>query len=129
MGGFQILNLRTVFKYTLPNGYGFTSTAGTKIGGKMRLVKVRDLVEIERDKSVKQGSGVFYVILLSRVLVELGTETAINRKTIEKLVPADFAFLVDFLHEINHQVIKKIPLTCETCGHHFWGALTKLGEA
>jgi hypothetical protein len=41
----------------------------------------------------------------------------------------DFAFLVDFLHEINHQVIKRIPIACPSCGHTYWGAFGQLGEA
>jgi hypothetical protein len=36
---------------------------------------------------------------------------------------------VDFLHEINHQVIKRIPLRCPSCGHDFLGEWGRLGEA
>jgi hypothetical protein len=108
---------------------GIKTEAGRRANGVMRLVTVKDLVLIETADSVKQNSGMFYVILLSKVITELGNETMLNRNTIEKLSPEDFAFLIDFLHEINHQVIKKLPITCEHCGHQFMGAFSQLGEA
>lgn len=123
------MNIRTKFRFTLPNGMGIKTEAGRRANGVMRLVTVKDLVLIETADSVKQNSGMFYVILLSKVITELGNETMLNRNTIEKLSPEDFAFLIDFLHEINHQVIKKLPITCEHCGHQFMGAFSQLGEA
>jgi hypothetical protein len=95
----------------------------------MRLVKVRDILHIERDAQVQRDTGAFYVVLLSKVITELGAEKMITRKTIERMCPADFAFCVDFLHEINHQVIKRIPLCCPSCGHGFFGEWRRLGEA
>jgi hypothetical protein len=68
-------------------------------------------------------------VLLAKVITELGAEGMITRKTIEKLNPEDFAFLVDYLHIINHQVIRQVPMTCPYCGLSFWGAFAQLGEA
>ncbi|QQO11440.1 hypothetical protein JFL75_19030 [Breznakiella homolactica] len=121
--------MRTSFRFTLPKGTGIRTEAGRKVTGTMRLIQVKDLVLIERDSQVQRGSGAFYVVLLSKVITELGQEKMITRKTIEGLSSADFAFLVDFMHQVNHQVIKKIPLKCEVCGNEYWGALTELGEA
>ena len=95
----------------------------------MRLVKVKDIVSIERDSSVQKNTGAFYVVLLSKVIESLGAEKSINRNTIEKLNPVDFAFLVDFMHEINHQIIKKIPLKCPNCQTEYYGEFEQLGEA
>ena len=119
--------LRTHFRFTLPKGRGL-QTAGSKVSGEMRLVQLKDLLQIERDTQVKNDSGAFYVVLLGRVITALGSEKMINRKTIEKLCPADFAFCVDFLHEINHQVIKRLWLRCVSCGNEFWGEFGSLGE-
>lgn len=123
------MNIRTSFRFTLPKGTGIKAEAGRKVSGTMRLIQVQDLVLIERDSQVQRGTGAFYVVLLSKVITELGNEKMITRKTIEQLSSVDFAFLVDFLHQVNHQVIKKIPLTCGHCGHTYWGAFTQLGEA
>jgi hypothetical protein len=123
------MSLRTAFKFTLPRGAGIKTEPGRKASGTMRLIRMKDLLEIERDGSVQRGTGEFYVVLLGKVVTELGLDKAVNRKAIERLNSVDFAFLVDFLHEINHQVIKRVPVTCDTCGHTFWGAFAQLGEA
>ena len=81
------------------------------------------------DLYFSKNTGAFYVVLLSKVITQLGAEPNINRNTIERLNPVDFAFLVDFLHEINHQIIKKIPLHCPNCNSDYWGEFEELGEA
>ena len=123
------MKIRTQFRFTLPKGTGIKTENGHKVTGIMRLVKVKDIVSIERDSTVQKNTGAFYVVLLSKVIEELGSERNINRGTIEKLTPVDFAFLVDFMHEINHQVIKKIPLKCPNCQSDFEGEFEQLGEA
>jgi len=123
------MNIRTSFKFTLPKGNGIKAEPGRKVSGTMRLIQVKDLVVIERDSAVQQEAGAFYIVLLSKTITGLGLEQLVTRKTIEKLCPADFAFLIDFMHEINHQVIKQVPLTCASCGHTYMGAFAQLGEA
>ena len=95
----------------------------------MRLIKVKDIIDVERDGQVKRGTGSYYVVLLARCITQLGAITTINRNTIEKLEPVDFAFLVDFMNEINHQVIKRISLECKECGYKYEGIISQLGEA
>lgn len=121
--------LRTEFNFTLPKGTGIKVEQGRKVSGTMRLIKVKDLVDIERDGQVQRGTGAFYVVLLSRCIKQLGLINMINRNTIENLDPVDFAFLVDFMNEINHQVIKRLPITCNECGHKYEGIISQLGEA
>lgn len=121
--------LRTEFKFILPKGTGIKVDAGRKVSGIMRLIKVKDLVDIERDGQVQRGTGAYYVVMLSKCITQLGSLTLINRNTIEKLDPVDFAFLVDFMNEINHQVIKRMPLECKECGYQYEGIISQLGEA
>ncbi len=123
------MKIRNEFRFTLPNGTGIKTAAGHKVSGTMRLTKVKDIVLIERDSTVQKNTGAFYVVLLSKVITSLGAEPGINRNTIERLNPVDFAFLVDFLHEINHQIIKKIPLKCPNCSYEYYGEFEQLGEA
>ena len=108
--------LRTEYRFTLPRGTGIKVEAGRKVSGTMRLIKVKDLVDIERDSQVQRGTGAYYVVLLSRCITELGLSTSINRS-------------VDFMNEINHQVIKRLPLQCSECGHEYEGIISQLGEA
>ena len=121
--------IKTEFKFVLPNGSGFaTDSSDGKVYGVMRLLKVKDIVDMETDMSVKANTGMYYVAMLARCIKKLGKIEYVNRTQIEKLVPVDFAFLIDFLNEINHQVIKKIPVSCSHCGHKFIGVLSRLGE-
>lgn len=122
------MQIRNEFRFTLPKGTGIKTENGHKVTGIMRLVKVSDIVMIERDSTVQKNSGAFYIVLLSKVITSLGAERNINRNTIEKMSPVDFAFLVDFMHEINHQVIKKIPLKCPKCNSEYYGEFEQLGE-
>jgi hypothetical protein len=94
----------------------------------MRLIKVKDLLQIYQDTRVKETEAYFYIVLLSRVVVALGNERMVTTKTIENLYPEDFAFLVDFLNEINHKVIKRIPVLCSACNNSYIGEFTLLGE-
>lgn len=122
------MQIRNEFRFTLPKGTGIKNENGHKVTGIMRLVKVSDIVMIERDSTVQKNSGAFYIVLLSKVITSLGAERNINRNIIEKMSPVDFAFLVDFMHEINHQVIKKIPLKCPKCNSEYYGEFEQLGE-
>lgn len=123
------MTIRKEFRFTLPKGTGIKTEAGRKVSGVMHLIRVKDILDVERDSSVKKGDSAYYVVLLSRTVKELGPMKSVSRKTIEQLSPVDFAFLVDFLHEINHQVIKRVPVTCSGCGEKYWGAFSLLGEA
>ncbi len=123
------MQIRNEFRFTLPKGTGIKTENGRKVTGIMRLVKVSDIVGIERDSTVQKNSGAFYIVLLAKVITSLGAERNINRNTIEKMHPVDFAFLVDFMHEINHQIIKKIPLKCPHCNTEYFGEFDQLGEA
>ena len=123
------MQIRNEFRFTLPKGTGIKTENGRKVTGTMRLVKVSDIVGIERDSTVQKNSGAFSIVLLAKVITSLGAERNINRNTIEKMHPVDFAFLVDFMHEINHQVIKKIPLKCPHCNTEYFGEFDQLGEA
>jgi hypothetical protein len=123
------MKIRDEFHFSLPKGTGLQPNSGTRVTGTMRLTKVSDLLSIERDGGVQRNSGEFYLVLLSKVVTQLGTLKAVNRKVIENLDPADFAFLTDFINHINHQVIKRIPLTCPSCGSTYTGVFSELGEA
>lgn len=123
------MKIRTSFKFTLPKGNGIKVEEGRKVTGTMKLIQIKDLIAIERDAQVQKGSGAFYVVLLSKVITELGTQKMVTRKTIEQLNAVDFAFLVDYLHHINHQIIKTTIITCNNCNHKYQGVFSQLGEA
>jgi len=123
------MNIRTSFRFTLPNGRGIKAEPGRKVTGMMRLIRVKDLIAIEEDSQVMKGSGAYFLALLTKTVTEVGLERSVTRKTIEQLAPADFYFLIDFMHEINHQVIKRLPIICPSCNESYIGSFAQLGEA
>ncbi|BFU44276.1 hypothetical protein [Krasilnikovia sp. MM14-A1004] len=94
--------LQTEFPFTLPKG--FVDDNGTlHRTGVMRLACARDEIEPLRDGRVKENDAYATVIVLSRVVTELGTVQRVTTKTIESLFVSDFGYLQDLYRIINFQ--------------------------
>src|SRR3712207_425510 len=63
----------------------------------------RDEIEPLRDPRVKENDAYATVIVLSRVVTELGTVGRVTPKTIEGLFVSDFSYLQDLYRIINFQ--------------------------
>jgi hypothetical protein len=122
------MKVRTEFSFILPKGMIDKEGKRQKTRGAMRLIKVKDLLQVYQDTRVKESEAYFYVVLLARLVVKIGNERMVNTKIIENLCPEDFAFLVDFLNEINHKAVKSIPVSCSACKHKYIGEFALLGE-
>ena len=122
------MKIRTEFSFILPKGLLDKDNTRQKTKGTMRLIKVKDLLLIHQDTRVKESEAYFYVVLLARVIDKIGSEKMVNTKLIESLCPEDFAFLVDFMNEINHKVLKSIPIACSACKNKYIGEFALLGE-
>ena len=96
MAGFQ-----TEYSFTLPKGY--IDASGTlHRNGTMRLATARDEIEPLRDQRVTGPDDPYLTILvLSRVITELGTLRQIGVNEVENLFAADLAFLQDLYGIIN----------------------------
>jgi hypothetical protein len=94
--------LQTEFPFTLPKGY--VDDNGTlHRTGVMRLACARDEIEPLRDGRVKENEAYATVIVLSRVVTELGTVQRVTTKTIESLFVSDFGYLQDLYRIVNFQ--------------------------
>jgi hypothetical protein len=94
--------LQTEFPFTLPKGY--VDDNGTlHRTGVMRLACARDEIEPLRDGRVKENDAYATVIVLSRVVTELGSAGRVTTKTIESLFVSDFGYLQDLYRIINFQ--------------------------
>ena len=122
------MKIRTEFNFVLPRAMHTDEGREKKVRGVMRLVKVKDLIEVSKDMRVKTSPAYFYVVVLTKVVENLSTEKLVNTKAIEKLAPEDFAFLVDFFNEINHRVITNVPAECTGCGNKYIGEINLVGE-
>jgi len=92
--------LQTEFPFTLPKG--FVDEDGTlHRTGVMRLACARDEIEPLRDARVKENEAYATVIVLSRVVVQLGSVARVTPRTIESLFVSDYAHLQDVYRVIN----------------------------
>ena len=94
------MSLETEFSFTLPKGY-VDDHGGLHKEGIMRLATARDEIEPLRDARVKENEAYLTVIVLSRVITQLGSIRQVTPKTIEGLFAADLAYLQDLYGIVN----------------------------
>jgi hypothetical protein len=92
--------ISTEFEFTLPIGY--RDGDGTlHRSGVMRLATAGDEILPLKDHRVQANPSYLAIIVLSRVVVKLGTLEMINTKVIEDLFSADFNALQQLYNRIN----------------------------
>lgn len=109
---------RTEYEFTLPMGY--LDSGGTlHREGVMRLATAADEILPLKDPRVQKNSAYLVVILLSRVITNLGSVDPVTPQTIEGLFAADLAYLQNLYNEINQVGDGGLPVTCPQCQHAF----------
>jgi hypothetical protein len=110
--------LQTEFTFQLPLGY-VDADGNRHRDGTMRLATAFDEIAPLKDPRVQSNPGYLLVILLSRVVLKLGTLEHINPKTIEGLYAADLAFLQDMYQRVNESGQDQVHTTCPHCEKAF----------
>jgi len=96
-----VAGLQTEFTFTLPKGYVDGEGSLHRVGI-MRLATARDEIEPLRDSRVEGPDDPYLTILvLSRVITELGSLPQVGVREVENLFAADLAFLQDLYGIIN----------------------------
>jgi hypothetical protein len=112
------VGLQTEFAFQLPSGY--VDEGGTlHRHGLMRLATARDEIMPLRDARVRDNEAYLSVLLLSRVVTQLGTLTAITPAVIEGLFAADLAFLQDLYARVNQHGHTHGVVVCPECKCEF----------
>jgi hypothetical protein len=94
------MSLHTEYPFTLPKGY--VDNEGTlHRTGVMRLACARDEIEPLRDPRVKENEAYATVIVLAKVITELGTISHVTTKVVEGLFASDYRYLQDLYRIIN----------------------------
>jgi hypothetical protein len=123
------VNLQTEFEFTLPRGY-IDEHGNLHKRGMMRLATAMDEIVPLKDMRVRDNQAYLVIVLLSRVITELGTLTNVSTGVIEKLFAADLAYLQEFYRRINEQGASTVPVTCPNCTTQFEVDLANLpGES
>ena len=119
--------LQTEFEFELPRGYveesGDVHTKGT-----MRLATAADEILPMKDPRVQQNPAYLSVILLSRVVTNLGSVQNITPNIIEGLYTSDFDFLHNMYNRINQNGADVIEASCPKCQHKFQIEAESKGE-
>jgi len=90
----------TEMEFTLPIGYR-DADGNLHRSGVMRLATAGDEILPLKDHRVQANPAYLSIIVLSRVIVRLGSLDMINTKLVEDLFAADFAFLQNLYNKIN----------------------------
>ncbi len=113
--------LRTEFSFVLPRGYAdHTGTLHRR--GTMRLATAMDEIAPLRDPRVRQNHAYLTVILLSRVVAQLGTMPMVDTSVIEGMFTSDIAFLQELYRRKNsppEPALGEGHVQCPACGEEF----------
>ena len=110
--------LCTQFSFRLPRGY-VDEGGAVQRDGIMRLATARDELLPQRDPRVQENPAYLTVLLLSRVVMRLGTIKPVYPGTIEGLFASDLAFLQDMYRQVNQEGTTRLAVTCPSCSHEF----------
>ena len=110
--------LHTEFPFVLPRGY-VDDSGQVHRDGVMRLATARDEILPQRDPRVRENEAYLTVILLSRVVIRLGSLSQVTSGTIEGLFASDLAFLQDLYRRINQEGHSQAAVACPSCKHEF----------
>ena len=106
------------FPFELP--VGFVDATGTPHRhGVMRMATARDEIMPLRDPRVQDNEAYLTVILLSRVITQLGSLEAITTAVIEGMFAVDLAFLQDLYRRVNQEGHTRAAVACPSCKNEF----------
>jgi hypothetical protein len=120
------MSLQTEFEFTLPRGY-VDAEGNLHHRGIMRLATAMDEIAPLRDLRVRSNEAYLVIVLLSRVIVKLGTLSQVTPNMIEGLFAADLAYLQAFYRQINEQGTSVVAVTCPECQAEIEVDLADLG--
>jgi hypothetical protein len=122
------MTLQTQFEFTLP--LGFVDSEGmVHKKGIMRLATAMDEIAPLRDMRVNANQAYLAIILLSRVIVKLGSLTQVSTGVVENFFAADLAYLQAFYRQINEEGKTVIMRRCPACQQEIELDLADLGGA
>jgi hypothetical protein len=112
--------------FELPVGY-IDADGDLHRAGAMRLATAADEILPMKDPRVQSLPAYLIVILLSRVVVRLGTVSPINPAVIEGLFSEDLTFLQDLYNRVNGLAPRSAGVNCPSCGARFETEVPVLG--
>ncbi len=109
------MSLQTEYPFELPKGY-LDKDGNLHKNGVMRLATAADEILPMKDPRVQQNQSYLGIMILARVITELGDLKNIDVRVIEKLFTSDLAYLQDLYQSINQVEPPKYRFNCTKCG-------------
>jgi hypothetical protein len=122
------MGLQTEYEFTLPMGY-VDGEGNLHRQGVMRLATAADEILPLKDPRVQSNPAYLIVILLSRVISNLGTINSVNPGVVESLFAGDLSYLQDFYNQINLNGNRVVQVNCPHCQQGFELELERSGES
>jgi Zn finger protein HypA/HybF involved in hydrogenase expression len=85
----------------------------------MRLATARDEILPLRDPRVRDNEAYLTVLVLARVVLELGELSTVDTSVVERMFAADLAFLQDLYRRVNAEGHTRAAVRCPSCAHDF----------
>ena len=120
--------LSTEFEFTLPRGF-IDADGQLHRHGTMRLATAMDELTMQKDRRVLEHPAYSTLVLLSQVIVRLGTLSRVLPDQMERLFTQDLAYLREFYNRVNQQGHALITTQCPHCTSIFKTELVLSGES
>ena len=121
------MEMKTEFEFILPRGY-VDKDGNLHREGVMRLANAKDEIVPLNDLRVQRNRAYLIIVLLSRVLSQLGSLKEVNTGVIENMCASDLRFLEEMYNRINEDEAT-VTVTCPECGAKFDKEFGRLGES
>ncbi|MFO7682493.1 MAG: phage tail assembly protein [Chloroflexota bacterium] len=118
--------MQTEYTFTLPRGY-IDESGQVHQHGRMRLALSIDEVQTMSDARVQANEAYLPLVLLSRVITQLGGITVVTPPMLERMFASDMAYLQDLYLHLNSGEKLLIGAQCPSCSQRFQVQVSPLG--
>ena len=110
--------METHFRFVLPRGY-VDASGNVHREGVMRVATALDEIAPQSDARVAKNAAYLPILLLARVVVQLGALEVISPLVIEGLFASDLVYLQDLYLRINATEPAVVGAVCPQCATEF----------
>lgn len=121
--------LQTTFDFVLPRGLMLNDGASPHRNGQMRLATASDELFVQRQQRVKREPEYGTLVMLARVITQLGSLESVRPQDLEQLFSQDLAYLREVFNQINQNEAMVISTVCPQCQHQFQMEMALAGES
>ena len=117
-----------MFDFTLPKGF-LDEQGNAHRCGTMRLATAKDEIQVQSDRLVQNNPAYRSLVMLSKVITQLGDIPEVRLEHLENLFTLDIAYLREFYDRINQQGNAQLQVQCPKCASKFNVELSRSGES